>query len=442
MIGYLGAEVAQETLFERLLWPQRYYNDFSPRVLLQMAVLMPMGGPLHRAALATLDLFREKGLYLGQTRGNMLGTAFMRDIDVGYYARTTPGERESRGEARNGFWIDVLRRVQEESAGRAAATAAPAKDMEADPNGSRRRRPHRATQKFCHLKLRQVDGEAFKKIAGVSGSVSVSEETFAWRCWAGIFSSELSAVTVALVAGIYMRCIWLAVYFCVPLLFKLFSVFISVRREPISPIPQPEKEVEGEPESSDSNDDADAAIPRSPLTSLVKKEASQQESYTLSEIYEIDDLDHGFFLIEGPPAVVLQFFRHYGHPMRENNALFGDRARELTAMALCYSFVLYFPAGLLALLWEDSQVQYLWLGYQVYTILAMHFVRLFGWGDCGMTQVRCAHLLQRGKEVWLRSSNDSAVGAVLAISQASSVSEGTQRVKHIMNMHAELRKRN
>src|SRR5277367_4605913 len=110
IIGYLGAEVAEETLFERLLWPQRYYNDFNLLILFKMAFLMPMGGPLHRAALATLDLFRNKGLYLGRARGNMLGTAFMRNTEVGYYARTMEADRESREEVRNGFWLEVLRR--------------------------------------------------------------------------------------------------------------------------------------------------------------------------------------------------------------------------------------------------------------------------------------------------------------------------------------------
>jgi len=49
------------------------------------------------------------------------------------------------------------------------------------------------------------------------------------------------------------------------------------------------------------------------------------------------------------------------------------------------------------LLWEDPHGQYLWLGYRVYTILAMHLVRLAGWGDCWMTQVRIARLLQEGE---------------------------------------------
>ncbi|KAI1666406.1 hypothetical protein L13192_10090 [Pyrenophora tritici-repentis] len=55
VIGYVGAEVAKPTVFERLLWPQRFYNYATPRTLLLSALTMPMGGPLHKAAFAALD---------------------------------------------------------------------------------------------------------------------------------------------------------------------------------------------------------------------------------------------------------------------------------------------------------------------------------------------------------------------------------------------------
>jgi hypothetical protein len=79
VIGTLGSEVAERTLFECLLWPQRFYNDFNFFIFLKLMFLMPMGGPLHAAALETLDNLREHGLYLGRRRGNMLGTAFLPD---------------------------------------------------------------------------------------------------------------------------------------------------------------------------------------------------------------------------------------------------------------------------------------------------------------------------------------------------------------------------
>lgn len=80
IVGYLGAEVAEDAIFENLLWPQRFYNDRTLGSLTQQFLFMGMGGPLHRAALATLDQLRDHGLYLGPRRGDMLGTAFYKDL--------------------------------------------------------------------------------------------------------------------------------------------------------------------------------------------------------------------------------------------------------------------------------------------------------------------------------------------------------------------------
>lgn len=93
-IGYLGAEVSKETIFERLLWPQRFYNHLNLEILVKMGFLMPLGGPLHRAALQTLDTFHERGLYDGSCRKNMVGTAFLRNSRHPYWARTIQHERE------------------------------------------------------------------------------------------------------------------------------------------------------------------------------------------------------------------------------------------------------------------------------------------------------------------------------------------------------------
>lgn len=60
MIGYVGSEVAGPLSFERLLWPSRFYNDLTPWVALKLAIFMPMGGPILRAALNTLDQFQKK----------------------------------------------------------------------------------------------------------------------------------------------------------------------------------------------------------------------------------------------------------------------------------------------------------------------------------------------------------------------------------------------
>jgi hypothetical protein len=80
VVGYLGAEVAEEEIFKKLLWPQRFYNEHTVGSLIQQFLLMGMGGPLHRAALATLNDLRDHGLYLRARRGDMLATAFYKDF--------------------------------------------------------------------------------------------------------------------------------------------------------------------------------------------------------------------------------------------------------------------------------------------------------------------------------------------------------------------------
>src|SRR5262245_61443387 len=84
LIGYLGSEVATQDLFERQLWPQRFYNGVSLRNLWKLALIMPMGGPLHAAALQTLDTFFKNGLFKGDRLGKMLGSAFFRDSQAEY----------------------------------------------------------------------------------------------------------------------------------------------------------------------------------------------------------------------------------------------------------------------------------------------------------------------------------------------------------------------
>src|SRR5437762_4396084 len=76
IIGYIGSETVDEEIFERLLWPERFYNSGSPLTLLKIAIFLPMGGPLHAAAIHSLISLRKNNLYRGALQGNMLGTPF------------------------------------------------------------------------------------------------------------------------------------------------------------------------------------------------------------------------------------------------------------------------------------------------------------------------------------------------------------------------------
>lgn len=63
-----------------------------------------MGGPLHRAALETLDRFRKKGLYEGIQPGRMLGTAFYPDIRLRFKVHGNAGA-DLNVKVRNGLWV-------------------------------------------------------------------------------------------------------------------------------------------------------------------------------------------------------------------------------------------------------------------------------------------------------------------------------------------------
>ena len=372
VIGYLGGEVAEATMFERLLWPQRLYNNPSVLDLLKISALFPMGGPLHSAALKTLDAFRDNGLYSSYYQGHLLGTAFYLDSNMRY---SVHGASPSSGalEVRNGFWVEVLRRVRPKEISAAALT-------DAENPLQSHRPPRRARQVVYHLCLSQGSD-----IPPKPHVVVINEDRVTWHVALGVAASELSAIGLAIFIGVYEGLIWLAVYLCVPLMLKAFAVMFSVDREPLQEPP---------PDST-------------------------------SAIFEISTGNRDFMLIEGPSAVVRQFFVHYGHPKR-------SRWREVLSILLVYCFVLYFPAGLVSLLWMDPTIQYLWLGYQVYAIFVMHIVRVFGLTGIGRTEDYIARALWAGKDVRLSSRNSQAVLAHLKWTVVPGVREGQAETVRII----------
>jgi hypothetical protein len=403
VIGYVGAEVADPSLFERLLWPQRFYNDFNLGVFIKLAFLMPMGGPMHKAAMNTLEKFRENGLYNGPSRGDMLGTAFYEDkeYDCREIMNTDlPGTVESQPErARNNFWVEAIanihpqgrdvQRVKVDESGKVRSS------FGAEEFGKKN---HRAIQMVYEVVLEPdtLDASSVQATLGVV----LDENQITWRTLAGILSSELSAIGLSIFIGTYERVLWLACFLCVPLLLKLTTLWINVRRENVS--------------------------------------GWSGRGTSRHKIFEFDKSEWGFALIGGPEtedekeSIVRQFFLHYGHPRRDDHRFFGDRFKEIASMVLVAVFVLYFPAGLISLVWMDAQVQYIWLGYQVYTIIAMHFVRLFGGASAGRTEKRAAVLLQSGKTVWLKGKDKQAIKATLSMAEVESIKVGREYVKYLI----------
>lgn len=377
ILGYLGAEVATESTFERLLWPQRFYNDFSFLIGIQMAFLIPSGGSLHRAALETLGQFEENGLYRGRKLGNMLGTCFFPSIPVEYYVRTVAGVEDVRKPTRNGFWVRVSRRL---------VNGCPRKE-DTEKKATTKPKPKRTSVPLHQITLKRCD----HKVKTPNGVIDVWEDRLTWKSYAGILISELSSIAAAVLAHLYASNTWLAVYFCIPILLKFVASAVSIQRHAFE----------------------------DPSTGASEVEV----------IAEIDDLNHGLSLIEGPEYLVRQFFRHYGHPVRDIRAL------EVCSMAIVYLFVAYFPAGLVALLWMDDKAQTVWLSYQLYAVFVMHVARLTGLNGCGRTEHRVARLFEQGHGVMLRSHGGPSVLAKVETIWFDSVQEGQREVNNIIDRH-------
>jgi hypothetical protein len=400
VIGYVGGEVADRAIFERLLWPQRFYNDFNFGVFIRLALLMPMGGPVHKAAIETLEKFRKNGLYNGASRGDMLGTAFYED--AGYACREVMnvdlhGTVVSEPyQARNNFWVETIANVRPQGRDIERVRIDKNGNIRSSASGGSGEKNHRAFQIVYEVVL---ELENFDDVAPSPKEI-LDENGITWRCLAGILSSEVSALGLAIFVGVYERVWWLAYFFCLPLLLKLIILGINVRRESIAPW-------SGRGAAKD-------------------------------KVFEFDKTELGFAVIGGleredeEESIVRQFFLHYGHPRRNDFTFFGDRFKEIGSMILVAVFVLYFPAGLISLVWMDPQVQYIWLGYQVYTIIAMHFVRLFGGASAGRTEKRAAVLLQSGKSVWLKGTDKHAVKATLTITEVESIKAGREYVKYLI----------
>lgn len=305
---------------------------------------------------------------------------------------------------RNGFWVEVLRNVNQEEWNWAPTKAAtdPAEHQQVS-------RVPRTKLRLFRLKLQSVQRDIRPK-QGNSEYVEVQESEVVIYVLGSIFASEISTIAFAITAGIWQRVFWLVGYLCVPLVLKLLALVVNVRREGLIKPP------------TISAGNATRQIP-TPITQAPPPE----------QIYEIVNNDLGIALISTSsptPDILLQFFRHYGHPQR---TLPSDRAREICCMLLIYVFVLYFPAGLVALLWMEPETQYLWLGYQVYTIVAMHVARLGGFNGCGRTEERIARILESKRSVLLRAGKSNhCVLASLEMEEIGSVADGKARVEGIL----------
>lgn len=340
LIGYVGSEAATEDVFERLLWPQRFFNAFSLHDIFEIGLLHPMGGPMHKAALNTLDKFHQSGLFKGRNLGNMLGTAFFHDTGLKYKMHDLPSGSTGKEYVRNGLWVQAIARV---------AVAAEGQKLQNPESGMQPPKLVRARSVVNFLELSYLDGNLDPEKAVKHDTGSTSYRTLLAIVW-----SEITGLVVGGSVVGYWRSYFSLLWF-LPLALKLLSAIFTIQREPLLPKPS-------------------------------AKETSMEEV----KHFEVNTHGHGFLVVQGKESVVLQFFRHYGHPIR-------NRTREITQIAIVVAFGLTFPIGLMcSIIWMPIGLQYVWLGYQLYATLAMYVYRFTRAHQWTRTEARLAQKFTKG----------------------------------------------
>lgn len=395
VIGYLGGEVAEPTIFERLLWPERFYNVLSINSIILGILLNPLGGPVHSAAMRTLDSFREKGLYGGQQQGHMLGTAFFKDLKAKYRLHDGTGS-ESENEVRNGLWIPVIQRLRKHQP---RPTLNDLGNLDTEKGRKDAVIMQRTYQRVQHLRLRPVNQASANNNVSSSSIHTFCEDKLKPIAFIFVILSETTTLICAFLVGYLEHCYWFTGYLCIPLVLRLLALCVSVRREPSAEKQRP-------------------------------KDLETSDQHTI--LAEIFDYDYGFPLIEGPESLVKSFFRHWGHPIRETHQ---DRWRELAGIFLVFAFVFVFPAGLLTMLWTSPVVQIIWLSYQIYTIVVMHINRIGGLSDPGGIQDQLARYLAKDGAIRLRLGNGAIIEATLESHVVPRIADGRNRVREIVDDH-------
>jgi hypothetical protein len=399
IVGYLGTEVGSVSMFNRVLWPSRFNNTWRLSSLLCMALLMPMGGPIHKAAVAALDRFGN--LWKGRLRGDMLGTAFYEDFGCHYVLHGGEGARK---QARNGFWITLLELIPWNPKYEEVMRQSDLESTVQKVNSYYALRP------VFVLHLSRPDSNY-----DVGGLPSVDDDIGprTWGHTARILAGILASETITLLTGILTVAIWsslFAVWYLIPLILKIVALLFHVRRDECL--------------------DADEISHNEVLNKLVGT----------SGVYKVEEYSKGFFIIEGPQDLVYQFWYHYGHPRRFHtdkkgrDRLFWDRVREIASMIVVVGFVFVYPSGLIAFIFASPGVQWVWLGYQLLAMLSMHFYRFSNGHHIGTTQERLARELwdHDPKKACLDGGPGRQIVVELKYHIVKNVREGRKKVEELL----------
>lgn len=397
LLGYIGAEAATTSPFEHLLWPNRYLSNPSLKSDLAIAILTPMGGPIHKAALEIYDTLHAHGLFLGRQRGHMLGTAFFNDIGWSYTLRG-PGKDASAKDCRNCLWALALGllRVPDFHSNRQESSSGQ------QEKGLVRKNTIRSRTCVHHLTFYPATVEdKNSKLPFVKEHTRVP----GLSVFLTIILGELSAIIVAVVLIAVWRTPWAALWLA-PLALRLLSAIFTLHREPLVPI-----------------------------TEAMAKEEHQD--------FEINcpQTSGSFMVFTGPPSIVLQFMRHYGHPIRH-------RSQEILQMAIIVLLGSIFPLGLItSTLLMSRNLQYVWLGYQIYLVAALHFARYSPFVKNVSTQAAIADAfdrrgsdLSRGQSI-LFGQKRHGLGTIrveLVVTYHERYQEGKNAAERLLTKHAEM----
>ncbi|KAK4496814.1 hypothetical protein PRZ48_012798 [Zasmidium cellare] len=325
VLGYIGAEGATTAPFERLFWPQRAYANFNWRHTAKFAVLGATGGPIYKAALQVMDGVCANRLLRGSRLGNMLGSSFYPQSPSTYTVHgDSSGLNSPTKQARNCLWQRVVTQLPPPD-----ASFHRKQDAE---DGDRPSPAVRACASVHHITLSVC---SISKTA--AGSIRTESPKLSFRIVEGIIVSEAINIVCAVLVALLWKS-WIAVLWTLPLLIKLVSAATALDRDELSIKPHM---VQGEGNL---------------------EQAQNFEVHLQSEIGT-------FLVLTGPPKLVFQFFRHYGHPKRSHS-------RELTQFVLVIALAALFPIGLvLSVTIMPEGIQYFWISSQMYLVLAMYVSR-------------------------------------------------------------------
>jgi hypothetical protein len=270
-----------------------------------MALLLPSGGPLYKAVLEALDCLRNFWLLRGHDQGHMLGSPYFPDTRCAYTSHNSVTRAvEHYEDSRKNVWVQTMmllpfRATNIESEDPEKATMLPAQRI-------------RARTAVRHLTLTiQAATKAKQSLMRTDDECSAP----LMAVIAGILATEATAVVLAIIITAIWRS-YFAILWLVPLMLKLLSAAAALRRDALEL---------NYPGINDAPQDFGVAMPA--------------ESGT-------------FLIITGPPALVLQFFRHNGHPQR-------SRVKETVQLCILIVFGMLFPFALLCLVaWMPLSIQY------------------------------------------------------------------------------------